>query len=59
MAPISTIFYRNRSRRPELNFRKIFRAVVAAVAVFVVVVVVVVVVVGVGGMAEPFKFWTS
>ena len=37
MAPILTIFGRNRSRRPKLKFEKNFRAVVAVVVGVVVV----------------------
>ena len=55
MAPISTIFCRNRARRPDLDFEKKIHAVLVVVAV--VVAVVVGGVVGVGGMAEPFKLF--
>ena len=57
IAPILTIFARNRSRRPDLKFQKNICAVLVVVivvssSIVVVVVVVIVVVVGVGGMAE-------
>ena len=55
MAPISTIFWPKRSRRPDLDFEKKFRAVLAVVVVVVVAVVVDVVAVGVGGVAEALK----